>query len=215
MVSHRIQLREKGMNTKTALVAMALLFSVGCAASDTHTLSASSADSPFESHWKAAAQKHDVDPLDLCSIALQESRRHRPDGYLRAWPWTLHTPTEGAMYFSDYESALAKLEQLIAQGLSNIDVGFMQVNWGHHKQRVAGLPAELLKPARNIDVAAKILRENLDATGGNLQLAIAWYHNRRPELGFPYAAAVLTIREYLSAANVMVCSRHGPFLGSE
>lgn len=202
------------MNASTVLIAMALLFSIDCVACDSPSPRASlpSADDTLESQWIVAGKRHGVDPLDLCSIALQESRRHRPDGYLRPWPWTLHTPAEGAMHFTDCRSALSKLEQLIAQGHTNIDVGIMQVNWGHHKQRVS-TPAELLTLTHNIDVAAEIHRENLDATDGDLQKAIAWYHNRRPELGLPYAAAVLTIREYLRTAGIMDCSQHSQMFG--
>jgi hypothetical protein len=89
---------ENEMNTSTALIAFALLCSMEGGAGDTHAPSASEPppNSPLESQWIAAEMNVDVDPMDLCSIALQESRRHRPDGYLRQWPWTLHIPAEGA-----------------------------------------------------------------------------------------------------------------------
>src|SRR5262245_42586382 len=81
------------------------------------------------SPWLAAARKHNVDPLELYAIALQESRRHRPDGRFRPWPWTLHSHSEGALYFDTYEAVLAKLKSLLARGETNIDVGLMQINW--------------------------------------------------------------------------------------
>jgi len=152
------------------------------------------------SPWELAAAKHDIDPLDLYAIALQESRLHRPDGRFRPWPWTLHTPSEGALYFDSYESAAAKLRVLVAKGVRNIDIGLMQVNWGWHRHRVQD-PTELLRPARNIEVAAQILREHLDEYQGDLRQAFARYHSARPDRGIPYAAAVLEILKYLHTAE--------------
>jgi soluble lytic murein transglycosylase-like protein len=148
------------------------------------------------SAWVAAAKKYRVDVLDLYSLALRESSLKRSDGAVRAWPWTLCTPQTGALYFESYEAALAKLTELIAQGTRNIDIGLMQVNWRWNGHRLPD-PKRLLLPAPNIEIAAQILRENLDAFDGDLRLAIARYHNPRSELGIPYAASVLTIREYL------------------
>jgi soluble lytic murein transglycosylase-like protein len=148
------------------------------------------------SPWFAAALKHNVDPLELYAIALQESRRSRPDGQLRPWPWTLHTGNEGTMYFNTYEAGLAKLKDLLKRGETNIDIGLMQINWAWNGHRLPD-PAKLLLPQYNIDVAAKILREHLNAYGGDRRLAIALYHSSRPDLGMPYAAAVLEILKYL------------------
>lgn len=148
------------------------------------------------SAWVAAAKKYRVDVLDLYSLALRESSLTRSDGAVRAWPWTLCTPQTGALYFESYDAALAKLTELIAQGTRNIDIGLMQVNWRWNGHRLPD-PKRLLLPAHNIEIAAQILRENLDAFDGDLRLAIARYHNPRSELGIPYAASVLAIREYL------------------
>ncbi len=143
-----------------------------------------------------SATRFNVDALDLYAIALQESRRHFPDGQVRPWPWTLHSPGVGSLYFDTCEQAAAKLTELIAQGVRNIDVGLMQISWMWNGHRVSN-PTELLNPIENIDVAAEILRENLDQFGGDIKIAIARYHSAKIERGIPYAAAVLTIRKEL------------------
>jgi soluble lytic murein transglycosylase-like protein len=148
------------------------------------------------SPWLQAATKHGLEPIDLYAVALQESRRFCTDGKLRPWPWTLNTPSEGALYFKDYSSAVAKLKALIAAGITNVDIGVMQVNWGYHRHRVRDA-AELLRPDRNIDIAAQILREHLDEYNGDLRTAFARYHSGRTERGVPYAAQVLAILERL------------------
>lgn len=144
------------------------------------------------SPWLKAASQHGLEPLDLYAIALQESRRYRPDGQLRPWPWTLHTPSEGGLYFETFEAAAAKLQALQAAGVRNIDVGLLQVNVGWHSHRVSDA-VDLLDPVRNIEVGAQILGELLERHGGDLRQAFAHYHNSRAELGEPYAAAVLAI----------------------
>lgn len=152
------------------------------------------------SPWMVSATRFNVDALDLYAIALQESRRHFPDGQVRPWPWTLHSPSVGSMYFDTCEQAAAKLTELIAQGIRNIDVGLMQISWHWNGHRVSD-PVDLLNPTENIDVAAEILRENLDQFGGDVRIAIARYHSAKIENGIPYAAAVLTIRRQLDSLS--------------
>lgn len=154
------------------------------------------------SPWRRSAEENDIEAIDLYAIALQESRLRRPDGWLRPWPWTLHSPETGSLYFATYEAALEKLTALIAEGKTNIDVGVMQINWGWNGYR-AGDPKRLLLPAVNIEIAAKILREHLNEYGGDLRRAIARYHNPRAERGVPYAASVLAIRDHLLGAKAV------------
>lgn len=154
------------------------------------------------SPWRRAAERHDVEVVDLYAIALQESRLRRPDGLFRPWPWTLHSPETGPLYFESYEAALDKLTELLARGKTNIDVGVMQINWGWNGYR-AGDPKRLLHPAENIEIAAQILREHLNELGGDLRRAIARYHSPRPDRGAPYAASVLAIRDHLLGARAV------------
>jgi Transglycosylase SLT domain len=162
------------------------------------TLAQNSPAESTPSAWVAAASKYRLNVLDLYALALKESSLRRSDGVVRAWPWTLNSPQTGALYFESYETALAKLTELIAQGTKNIDIGLMGVNWRWNGHRLPD-PKRLLLPAENIEIAAQILREHLDAFDGDLRLAIARYHNPRSEIGIPYAASVLAIREYLRA----------------
>jgi Transglycosylase SLT domain len=152
------------------------------------------ADSP----WRLAAEKHNVEPIHLYAIALHESRRRRPDGMLRPWPWTLHTPKHGALFFESYEAALERLTVLLIE-VTNVDVGLMQINWGWNGHRAPDART-LLRPTANIEIAAQLLREHLNACDENLPCAIGRYHSPRAELGVPYAASVLAIIEHLRSA---------------
>jgi soluble lytic murein transglycosylase-like protein len=152
------------------------------------------------SAWVVAATHYRIDLLDLYAIALQESRRRRPDGRMRPWPWTLNSPRSGPLYFDTYEAAVTKLNALIAQGERNIDVGMMGINWYFNGRRARD-PAMLLNVSDNIFIAAQIYREHLDRFDGDRRKAIAHYHSATPALGAPYATAVLTIADRLRTLN--------------
>lgn len=166
-----------------------------------------SVSSIAESPWVAAAGHYRIDPLDLYAIALQESRRHRADGRMQPWPWTLNSPRSGPLYFDTYEAALSKLNALLAQGERNIDVGLMGINWYFNGHRASD-PASLLKVSENIFIAAQIYREHLDRSAGDRRKAIARYHSATPTLGGPYAAAVLAIADQLRALNGVHLALH-------
>lgn len=176
-----------------------LVVAAGAAFADERARETTHIQPTASSAWSRAATKYGFEEVDLYAIALQESRRHRSDGLVRPWPWTLHSPETGALYFDTYEAALEKLMSLLAEGKTNIDVGVMQINWGWNGHRVSD-PKRLLLPAENIEIAAQILRENLDRYGDQ-GLAIARYHSARAERGRAYAASVLAILEYLRHAK--------------
>jgi hypothetical protein len=188
------------------MIALATLLIASADAPGETLPSASSFPRTAVSAWVAAAAYHRIDPIDLYAIALQESRRRRADGWMRAWPWTLNSPRTGPLYFETYEAALKKLTALIREGETNIDVGIMQINWYFNGHR-AGDPGRLLRAADNIFIAAQIYREQLDRCAGDRRKALARYHNRKPALGEPYAAAVMTIADHLRVSNGVHLSR--------
>ena len=149
-----------------------------------------------ESIWLEVSAAHDVDPIILYAIALQESRQLRPDGLLRPWPWTLHVAGQGAMRFDNYQQAADKLIEVLESGVTNVDIGMMQINWrwnGH----LLPEPTQILIPENNIRLGATILRRELDKGRGDLSIAIGRYHNSAESLGGPYAISVLSIADSL------------------
>jgi len=149
-----------------------------------------------ESIWMKAADLHNLDPVVLYAVALQESRRIRPDGNVRPWPWTLHAKGHGAMYFDTYDDALEKLIELIDSGVKNVDIGMMQISWGANGHLLPD-PAKILQPQNNITLGAAILRRELDQQNGDLRQAIARYHTPSTARGNKYAQSVLTILQNL------------------
>lgn len=131
--------------------------------------------SDFDGVWRQAAKVSGIPVRVLHGIALVESGRQWSDGTVRAWPWTLNSPSTGSKFFPSREKAEQALRQLLAQGEKNIDIGLMQVNCGYHCSRVQD-PTELLDPAINIRVAAEILLEYRGRKGGNVAATVGAYH---------------------------------------
>ncbi|MGI9302991.1 MAG: lytic transglycosylase domain-containing protein [Gammaproteobacteria bacterium] len=166
-----------------------------------------------ETIWERVGRAHDIDPLLLYAVALQESRAMFADGAARPWPWTLRSPLIGGQHYASREVAAAQLAMLAPNGRRvNVDIGLMQVNWYWNGHRVDA-PTDLLDPVRNVEVAARILREAIDEQGGDLREGIARYHSRKRSRGLAYADSVLTILSRLrntAAATLLVSGKEAP-----
>lgn len=124
----------------------------------------------------------------LPAISLVEAGRGDGNGGVAPWPWTLNEGGKG-MYFETREEALSYLEDAVARGVTNIDVGCMQLNWKWHS---AGFPsaAEMIDPVRNTRYAARFMVE-LQSRLGSWETAAAAYHSTDPERGERYLQKVL------------------------
>lgn len=121
----------------------------------------------------------------LYSIGLIETGREIEGVGRRPYPWVLGLPNRsGAEWFDTQEQTVARLEQLIAEGETNIDIGLMQLNWRWHKGRFSE-PAEAVDPYRNVSTAAQILKEHWSETN-DLWRAVGLYHSRTPEQAESY-----------------------------
>lgn len=124
----------------------------------------------------------------LPAISMVESGHTDKNGNHAPWPWTTN---EGGKsnYFASSAEALAHLENAVANGVTNIDVGCMQLNWKWHSQAFAS-PDAMLDPVRNTRYAARFLRE-LHARLGSWEVATAAYHSTDPERGQNYLQKVV------------------------
>lgn len=143
------------------------------------------------SMWDAAAHVSGIPPNVIYAIAMHESRLKYGDGVKRPYPWTININGNPPvpLRFSSREEASSKLQSLIRSGITNVDVGAMQVNYKYHGHSVAR-PEHLLDPKTNLMVAAVILSEHMRRNNGDQARAVADYHNRSPVIGGTYAARV-------------------------
>lgn len=104
------------------------------------------------------------------------------------WPWTLNEGGKG-MYFKTKAEALTYLKDAIARGVTNIDVGCMQLNYRWHQAGFAS-PEDMLDPTRNTTYAAVFLQE-LQKRLGSWQAATAHYHSTDADRGARYVEKVV------------------------
>lgn len=132
------------------------------------------------------------------AIALVESGHSDGQGGRSPWPWTLNRGGE-SHYLDSKEEALAKLDEILAGGTTNVDLGCMQLNWRWHGQSFSG-PDEMLDPVANTAYAARFLKE-LHAQLGSWELATAAYHSTDPDRGTAYLARVAAAQSALAGQD--------------
>ncbi|PPD50749.1 MAG: lytic transglycosylase [Methylobacter sp.] len=146
-----------------------------------------------QSLWAKASQLAGVPPNTLYGIALQETGMRWHDGTFRPWPWTIFVNKGGAgiksgpYRYPTKAAAVNALTDMLDQGVTNIDVGLMQINlyWNGHRVRDKRL---LMEPGVNIMVAAGILKDV--HVGNSLRQAVARYHSFNAGRGAAYSTKV-------------------------
>lgn len=148
--------------------------------------------SPCESLAEAAARQEGIPPGLLSAIARTESGRGDGAGGIEAWPWTLNQGGKGSFHDSR-DAAMDHLQNLLAQGVQNVDIGCMQLNYRWHHD---GFPsvAAMMEPEQNTRYAARFLRALHDRYG-SWEAATAAYHSLDAERGQRYLAKVNEQRE--------------------
>lgn len=130
----------------------------------------------------------DIPPGLLQAVALAESGRAHPiHGDARPWPWTVRSGPD-SFYLPSKELALHKVRELIAAGRSNIDVGCMQINLGHHPTAFTSLD-EAFDPLRNVAYGARFLTQ-LRVETRSWAKATGRYHSADADRGHAYRARV-------------------------
>jgi hypothetical protein len=94
-----------------------------------------------------------------------------------------------SLKFDNKEAAIAKLEELAQQGITNIDVGVMQINLKWHQGKFQSLE-EMLTPFKNIEYAAKLLA-SLHKQYGDWHKAVRIYHSKKREHHLKYSKKVV------------------------
>jgi len=149
----------------------------------------------FDNAWNLCAQqtqtqerRHGIPRHLLSAISLAESGRW--DASRRAivaWPWTVTVFGEGRFYDTKAE-ALADVEVLRGRGVTNIDVGCMQINLHFHGDAFDSL-SDALEPVHNAAYGADFLKRLYDDKR-SWTLAAGRYHSATPARGQYYRRKV-------------------------
>lgn len=126
----------------------------------------------------------------LAAISRVETGRSDGNGAVRAWPWTLNQGGQGS-YLDSRAEAEAKLMAVVAGGVTNVDVGCMQLNWKWHAQAFTDA-SHMMDPYANTAYAARFLRALHDQLG-DWDAATRAYHSMDPERGAAYQRKVATV----------------------
>lgn len=133
---------------------------------------------------KAEKDNH-IKPNLLQTIALVESGRFDKNaGHKVAWPWTVQANGHGH-YYKTKEEAVAKVYELQAQGVTNIDVGCMQINLKYHGHAFNSVE-EAMDPQKNVAYSAKFLLSLYMKNGKNWQKTAMQYHSKNHTKGLNY-----------------------------
>ncbi len=141
----------------------------------------------------------------LYAIALTESA-YRPDGFRTVvpWPWTINSP-KGSFYLESRREAVAKVEELQAMGVRNIDVGCMQINLRYHPDAFRSLD-DAFHPASNVGYAVRFLGD-LERDTPTLFDAVGRYHSGTPWRSRAYARKVFA--RWGKDGDIAPPSKHG------
>jgi soluble lytic murein transglycosylase-like protein len=139
-----------------------------------------------------AAHRHGIAAWLLYAVALQESQINFGRTAV-PYPWSLCVQGRGERH-ADVDLARSAMRRHLEAGITNVDCGPMQVNWGWHRDKLMSVD-KALDPYANLDVGAAILANHWRTTG-NWRTAIGLYHTgsmdtvERIERAARYAASV-------------------------
>ena len=124
----------------------------------------------------------------LAAIARVESGRMDEQAQeISAWPWAVMAEGKGR-YLPSKAAAVAEVQRLQGRGISNIDVGCMQINLMHHGEAFQSIE-EAFDPLSNVAYAAAFLSDLRDETRSWTK-AVGHYHSRDRERGRRYRRKV-------------------------
>ena len=138
--------------------------------------------------FKSVSHYHSVPARILYSIALTESQKRLPNGSVRPWPWTLNIDGQG-VYFDTRDQMQQAALQAVRKGITNIDIGLMQINMQYHLHRAFSLK-DLMRPEDNLNIAAEILHDEYRRCDGDWWCAVGAYHSPTPDRAQRYTARV-------------------------
>lgn len=122
-----------------------------------------------------AETSHRMPRMLLHAVSLAESGRWNKDRQASiAWPWTV-TARGAGKYYPDRAAAIAAIKHLKAEGVSNVDVGCMQINLMYHATAFDTLE-QAFDPRANTTYAAQFLK-SLRSDAGSWARAVARYHS--------------------------------------
>lgn len=164
------------------------------------------AENPDDAHLcldptSRVEREYGLEPGVLTAIGLTESGRRLADGAWRPWPWTINANGVGH-YFDSRDEAIKAVQAYMLQGMTNIDIGCMQISLHWHNVNFQTLE-EIFDPVTNLTYAAQYLA-GLYAQHGSWERAVGHYHSADPERRATYLRKVLSYWQRGALADAAV-----------
>lgn len=131
--------------------------------------------------FRHVAAQESIPADKFYALALQESGMKMQDGSFGPWPYVINHKGKAFVY-PDYQALVLGANEFVGKGYLTFDVGYFQVNWRWHSERVKSL-AHFAHPVVNARVAAQIFREQY-RKHGDWSVAAGRYHNPSNTNGF-------------------------------
>lgn len=126
-----------------------------------------------------------IKPNLLQTIASVESGRWDAKlGKRVAWPWTAHANGKG-YYFESKEKAIAAVKAMQQKGITNIDVGCMQINLKYHGKAFHSLE-DAFDPEKNVAYSATFLQKLYKRNHADWKKTAMQYHSKNLRKGINY-----------------------------
>jgi soluble lytic murein transglycosylase-like protein len=135
-------------------------------------------------------KKYDIPPNLLTAIAKVESANS---------PWAIYALGRSRI-FSNKNAAIKHIKSLIQQGVTNINVGYMQINLASHRRKFKTLE-DSITPYHNIAYAAHLIKR-LYLRYGSWESAVRFYHSQSPVYNLPYQQKVFKAWNKVSAQPI-------------
>lgn len=134
-------------------------------------------------------KKYDIPQNLLVAIAKVESA---------VSPWAINAPGRSRI-FHNKNAALNYIKSLQQQGVTNINVGYMQINLASHRRKFKNLE-ETLTPYYNIAYAAHLIKR-LYLRYGSWETAVRYYHSFSSEHNVIYQQKVYNTWQKVSTSS--------------
>lgn len=130
-------------------------------------------------------------PRDLLyAISIHEAGKPHSYNLSIVWPWSLHINGK-AYYLKNGRSSLRFVKKQISRGITNIDIGCMQINFKYHSKNFKSI-SHMINPKYNIEYASKFLLSKYKKTR-SWKKAVSQYHSHNVPLGSKYADKIFRI----------------------
>lgn len=146
----------------------------------TSNVSFAQSDKNISKMISATERNHDIPAGLLAAIASVESGLK---------PYAIGVSGKSVNASSKGE-AKQIIKEYLAKGITNIDIGIMQINWRWHSKEFNQDLDHMLNPLQNIIYAAQLLK-SLHVKHQSWQKAVRYYHSAKDEHHRKYSKAVL------------------------